>query len=165
MGRVQLIFSAIGAVLVGILLLRALLSFAQPGPRRRKSSNVDALDLNMSDEDVGAESSQPGQYENFAQLLERFVLPRHAANPGWDRLDGAYGVPGRPLAWFDWNGTRYGINGETHFAPLLLASEWMREHPDKDPLVVQATKGKAGRVTLRPEVGWTDLKAVRIETG
>jgi hypothetical protein len=41
----------------------------------------------------------------------------------------------------------------------------MRENPNADPLIVQKTKGGAGRVTLRPEIGWTDLKAAHIETG
>ncbi|MFH5924525.1 hypothetical protein [Roseomonas xinghualingensis] len=121
--------------------------------------------MGFGDEEYEGDESRPSQYADFASLLQGFILPLHKAHPGWERLDGAYGVPGRPLAWFDWNGTRYGLNGETQFAPLLQAHEWMSQHPGEDPLIIQKTKGGAGRLTLRPEIGWTDQKALRIETG
>ncbi|WP_424135263.1 hypothetical protein [Roseomonas chloroacetimidivorans] len=103
-------------------------------------------------------------YSDFASLLQHYVLPLARAHPGWERVDGAYDVPGRTMAWFTWNGTRYALNGETQFAPLLKAQEWMQTHPGEDPLLVRPGPGPTGRLALRSEIGWKDAKAVRIET-
>ncbi|WP_426958847.1 hypothetical protein [Muricoccus radiodurans] len=166
-GRLGAFFSEWGIVLVGILVIAGLLQFmAARGRRRRGGEQSDPLMPDMAgiDDTEEVAPARPGIYPNFAAVLEGFVLPLAAARPGWDRLDGAYDVPGRALARFDRNGTVYAINGETRFEPLLLAHAWMAEHPGEDALMVQPSKGEAGRLMLRPEVGWTDARSVRIET-
>ena len=161
LGPAGLIICAFFALIAVMLVARSRLS----GRRSRPSSGGSSFDLEMGDEGEATQGPATGEYEDFGQLLERFVLPLHASHPDWERLDGAYGVPGRLLAWFNWDGTRYGVRGDTRFEPLLMASNWLREHPGEDALVVRPSKGGAGRLQLRPEIGWKDAEAVTIETG
>jgi hypothetical protein len=165
MGRAELILGPIGIVVGVILVLVALMRFSVKGSRRRQSESDNSLDEGITDREYEADPSTPSEYADFGTLIGRFVLPLSKAHPDWERLDGAYGIPGRPVAWFLWNGTRYSLSGETHFAPLLRAHAWIKENPSVDPLVVQKTARGAGRLTLRPEIGLEDIKAIRIETG
>jgi hypothetical protein len=165
MGRIEQLLGPIGIVVAVILVLAALMRFSVTSSRRRQSDSDNSLDGGMTDREFEADPSTPSEYADFAALMDRFVLPLAKAHPGWERLDGAYGIPGRPVAWFLWNGTRYSLNGETHFASLLKAHTWIKENPSIDPLVVQKTTRGAGRLTLRPEIGLENLKAIRIETG
>jgi hypothetical protein len=161
----EVMFGPTGLIVMALLIVACLLIFtrARSGPRRTRGDNV--IDMDLPDQEHEADQSQPSDYPDFTSLLERFVLPLHKAHPGWERLDGAYGVPGRPVAWFYWDGTRYGLNGETHFAPLLKAREWLTNHPSEDALIIQKTTRGAGRLTFRPEIGLQDPMSVRIETG
>ncbi|WP_043834595.1 hypothetical protein [Muricoccus aerilatus] len=165
MGRFEAILGPAGIVLVCVLLLGGLIRLVVGGPRRRRKAETASLDREFEEEDSEGKATLPTDYLDFATLLDRMVLPLAQAHPGWERLDGAYGVPGRPIAWFDWNGTRYALGGETHMRAMLQTWDWMQQHPGVDPLVVQHTRSGAGRLTLRPEIGWKDAKAVRIETG
>lgn len=153
-----------GLAILGIMVLGGIIALVVSGPRRRGRGGAASLDLEFDGGEAEAEGTRPKEYPDFGTLLERMVLPLAAAHPGWERLDGAQDVPGQPIAWFDWSGVRYSLGGETHVRALLRARDWMREHPAAEPLVVQHTKGGAGRLALNPEIGWTDGKAVRIET-
>lgn len=166
MNRVMIFLSPVGLIIVGILVLGALagLSLARKAKRRRTDA-PGALDLDMDEAEDTGQVPRLAEYPDFPTLLDHFVLPLSQAHPRWQRLDGAYDVPGQPIAWFTWNGTRYSLSGETHIRALIHARDWIREHPGEDPLVVKPTKRGAGRLTLRPEIGWENEKAIRIETG
>ena len=75
------------------------------------------------------------------------------------------GGPGRPIASFERDGVIYGVNGETSFAALDALEQWMLAHPGEDPFITLPGRKGAGRLGARPETGWTDQKALRIETG
>jgi len=154
-----------GLAVFGVLLIGALFRFVNSGSKRRNRNGTAGLDLDFSEEEVEGKASRPAEYSDFPALLERFVMPLAQAHPHWERLDGAQGVPGQIIAWFYWNNVRYGLGGETHIQALLQAREWMMKHPEADPLVVRHTRSGAGRLTLRPEIGWKNEKAIRIETG
>ena len=167
MGRINLLFGPMGLVMIAMVFALAVFTYVvarSRGQVRSRRSPGGGLDLEF-DGDAG----DPGDpvttaFRDIRDLLDRFILPRHAAHPDWERIDGAYGVPGRLVASFERNGMRYGVRGDTHFAPLILMSEWLSEHPDEDPLIVQPSSGGAGRLQLRPEIGWKDNKAVHIES-
>ncbi|MBP0446782.1 hypothetical protein J8J14_18560 [Roseomonas sp. SSH11] len=164
MGRLQSIFSPMGLVILAFLLLVAVLTLA----RRRMVSRSGSMDmLGMDGEGEAAGRDGPihmAVHPDFRSLLDHVVLPRREAHPDWERLDGAWGVPGKPIARFDRNGMAYAVNGETSFAALEALDDWMRAHPGEDPFVVIPGKGPKGRLGARPEIGWTDQKALRIET-
>jgi hypothetical protein len=167
MGRIEFMFGPMGLLLVVISFLVAGFMYLvgkSRGQGRSRRPSSGGLDLEF-DTDAGDEQNPTAtNFKNFGDFLNRFVLPRHAEHPEWERLDGAYEVPGRMVASFERNGTRYGVWGDTQFAPLILASEWLHEHPDEDPLLIQSSSGGAGRLQLRPEIGWKDKKAVHIES-
>ncbi|WP_043835221.1 hypothetical protein [Muricoccus aerilatus] len=167
MGKLQVFMSPMGLVIFGILLLGVVVGMALRGPkaRRRGGGATAAFDPDFEEEEHGSKASRPGEYPDFASLLEHFIQPLAQAHPGWERLDGARGVPGQPVAWFQWNGIRYSLGGETSLAAMLRARDWMRENPGAEPLVIKPTKRGAGRLALNPEIGWAHDKEVRIETG
>lgn len=165
MDRAGVLMGPMGFVVVAIMIVSGLILYAVRGSKRRRVTRDAAFDPEFDDAEPESKSVRPGEYPDFTSLLNRFVLPLAQANPRWERLDGAQDVPGQPIAWFYWNGTRYSVGGETHVRALRQTMEWMLEHPGVDPLLVLHTERGAGRLTLRPEIGWKDAKAVRIETG
>jgi hypothetical protein len=135
--------------------------------RRRNRSDTSSGDILEGDEELGAApkaGNASAIYPSFEVVLQRIVLPLHQNNPDWERLDGTYGVPGRPVARFDWNGTVYALDSESKIPALLAASDWAAANPGEEPLVVLPTKKGAGRLTLRPEIGWPSTGDVRIHT-
>ena len=165
MDGIWIFLGPVGLTITAILLVGSLISMAVGGAKRGKTNAPAALDLDFGEAENTGKVSRPAEYPDFPALLDHFVLPLSEAHPRWERLDGAHDVPGQPIAWFTWNGVRYRLGGETHVRALLQAREWMKEHPGEDPLVVKPTKSGAGRLTLRPEIGWEDEKGIGIETG
>ena len=165
MNAITIFLGPAGLAVLGVLVLGGLVSLLASGGKRGKPNAAGALDLGFSEVENTGKVSRPTEYPDFPSLLERFVMPLSEAHPRWERLDGAYDVPGQPIAWFNWNGARYSLGGETHVRALLQARDWMKEHPGEDPLVVKPTARGAGRLTFRPEIGWADEKVIRIETG
>ena len=165
MNGVTVFLGPVGLSIIAVLVLGGLVSLLASGGKRGKPSTASALDIGFGETENTGKITRPAEYPDFPTLLDRFVLPLSEAHPRWERLDGAYDVPGQPIAWFTWNGARYSLGGETQVRALLQARDWMREHPGEDPLVVRRTTRGAGRLTLRPEIGWADEKAIRIETG
>jgi hypothetical protein len=167
MHRVENLLGVAGLIFLAMMLIRVIMVWLQKRAffRTKGSSASDGIfDSDTNDEFTDGDATSKSHYSDFASLLQHYILPLAQAHPGWERVDGAYGIPGRTMAWFNWNGTRYALNGETQFAPLLQAEEWMQAHPGEDPLVVRPGSGPRGRLALRSEIGWKDAKAVRIET-
>ncbi|MBP0491889.1 hypothetical protein [Roseomonas indoligenes] len=155
--------SIAGPIMVAFLMLGALLRYAQKRSLKRSS----ALDEFGGEDEEGAEAGESSLrriHPDFMALLEQVALPRMAANPGWDRLDGAYGVPGQPIAQFAHGDGVYAINGESRMEALVAIHSWMLEHPDEDPLMIAPMRKGVGRLTIRPEVGWPNPKDIRVES-
>lgn len=112
-----------------------------------------------------AEKGQDLEYPDITTLIRLAILPRHKANPSWERLDGAYDAPGRAIAWFTWNDVRYGVFSDTHFSALMAAHAWIEGHPGKDPLVRKASAHGVGHLTFRTEIKLADIAAVHIQSG
>ncbi|MBI0534871.1 hypothetical protein D9599_04705 [Roseomonas sp. KE2513] len=165
MNGIAILLGPVGLSILGVLVLGGLVSLLASGGKRGKQAAPGGLDLGFGETENMGKASRPTDYPDFPTLLDRFVLPLSQAHPNWERLDGAHDVPGQPVSWFTWNDVRYSVSGETHVRALLQARDWTKEHPGEDPLVVKPTKGGAGRLTLRPEIGWRDEKGIRIETG
>lgn len=164
MGRLDSLVGPMGLVILAVFVLAALLlgGARYMGARGRRgggSSDPDGLD------DVGdgdGPDAGPPEYEDFGTALRSYVLPIREAHPGWERLDGAVGIPGRAAFRFRRDGIRFEVNGETVFAPLLAAQAWMEARPGEDPLEVHST-GRVGRLRLRRDI-WRDPRDVRITT-
>lgn len=163
-GRLGALLGPLGLVIIGMLVLAAVLTLA----RRRmggSGGSIDPMGID-GDGDAGRDrDGRPNVLPDFRTFLDCVAFPRREAHPYWERLDGAMGVPGKPIAWFERNGVVYGVNGETTFAALDAIDDWMRANPGEDPFEVVTGKGAKGRLAARPEVGWTDRKALRVETG
>jgi hypothetical protein len=155
--------SVIGPIILLVLIVAGFLR-ARMARGRTESVHLDGIGIEGEADAGRGRTPPPNVLPSLRAMVERIVLPRFTNHPDWERLDGAYGVPGRPIAQFEHNGTLYSINGESQIAALIAMCDWMEAHPGEDPLVIQPTKRGAGRLTLRPEIGWADSKAVRIET-
>jgi len=161
-GRINLILSTMGVVLVGLLVFYAVIQMA----RRRlgvQGQETDPMGFEAGEPSGPARNLPPMVFDSFGSVLRQVVLPRAEANPGWERLDGAHGVRGDTIARFDRNGTLYALNGDSEMAALRAALDWIERHPDEDPLEILPTKKGAGRLALRPEIAGNP-GSVRIET-
>ena len=165
MNRIEAVFGLGGLAIFVFLLVGGLLRRSQKRFTRTTGVDFDAMGLDGTSGDTQeAGEDRPGIYPDFRALLEQVVLPRRQAQPGWGRLDGAEGIPGRKIALFDRGGTVYAVNGECRLDALMAAWNWMEDHPGQDPLVVQPTKSRRGRLMLRPELARDHPKGLLIET-
>jgi hypothetical protein len=166
MGRIEVILSWLGVLILAMFLIKAMVGISR---KRLQSAGlargVDPLGFEAEVEDGGDANLRPDVLPDFRAFLDRVALPRQRAHPDWERLDGAMGVTGKTIAMFDRNGVAYAVNGETTFAALRSLDAWMQANPGEDPFVTVPGRGAAGRLAARPEVGWTDRKGLRIETG
>ena len=149
-------------IMLGLAVLIGLTAMALRPRRSRRGGGDAALDGMSGVEEYEGEASGPAEQRDFAGVLRNYVVPQRAAHPDWDRLDGAVEVPGQPLVAFDWNGTRYAVVGDTRFAPLLAARDWMDAHPGEEPLEI-APGNRRGRLRLRSAI-WPAAADVHIET-
>ncbi|MCR0981718.1 hypothetical protein [Roseomonas populi] len=163
-GRLDFILSAGGPILIGLLLLGGLAQYVM---RRNGAQKGAALDEfgggNQGDAEAGA-SSLRRIHPNFLALLEAVVMPRIAAHPEWERLDGAYGVPGQQISQFAHGDAVYAINGESRMAALAAVYHWLIEHPGEDALMTGPMRKGVGRLVIRPEVGWPKADDIRLES-
>lgn len=160
MNRVEFLFSNLGLVVVGLLVLSAVFAWMRLRARR---GMLDPGETGLIEawSETGR-SVKSYVFPGFQAVLEQVVLPRATQHPDWERLDGAVDVPGRTVAKFDHEGATYSINGESRIAALVAALEWMRAHPGENPLVTQPHERGVTRLTLRPDIGAADSKSVRI---
>ncbi|WP_159347682.1 hypothetical protein [Roseomonas harenae] len=166
MGRIEVILSWLGVLILAMFLIKTVMGIS--GKRLQSGGlarGMDPLGFDAETEDGGDADLRPGILPGFRAFLDHVALPRQRAHPDWERLDGAMGVKGKTIAMFDRNGVAYAVNGETSFAALNALDTWMRANPGEDPFVTVPGRGAAGRLAARPEVGWTDRKELRIETG
>ncbi|MFC0385025.1 hypothetical protein ACFFIC_05595 [Roseomonas vinacea] len=150
-GRVDSILSLGGLAILAVLLLGAVLRLAV-GRTKSAPSLLDGLEAEAEGTPTGR-SARSEILPSFEAVLDRVVRPRHLAHPGWERLDGAQGVPGRTVALFEHQGSVYALNGASRFDALLAAGNWILDHPDESAVVVRSTEGGAGQLMLRPEIG------------
>lgn len=164
-GRAEQLLGPIGLLMFCFLLFFAVVRLSR-ARQERGSGTSDPLGLEPDDAaGGGAASPLRSILPDFAAVLDSVVRPRRQAYPDWERLDGAIGVPGRTIASFERNGAVYNLNGETSFAALDAVDRWMQENPGEDPFITLPARRGVGRLGARPEIGWTDQKALRIETG
>lgn len=116
------------------------------------ASPLDGVDAEAEQEFEGR-ASKSEILPDFAAVLECVVRPRRMTHPGRERLDGVQGVPGRTVALFQHDGTVYSLNGASLIDALIAGGYWSVAHPGESPLVVRPTKGGAGPLMLRPEIG------------
>jgi len=161
--RIDAMFAPMGLLLLALIILIAVLRLVRS--RSMKGGGIgDPLDPHDEDTSGSRGASRPTIHSDFRSVLDRLLLPRRAAHPDWERLDGAYDVKGRVIASFTHNGTVYSINGESTFDAIERVDAWMQEHPGEDPFIVPKGQGARGRLVLRPEIGVEDPKSLRIET-
>ena len=163
-GRVGFILGPLGLLMVGILLFLAIARWSRA---RSMGGSGNSDPLGLEPDDAGSGGGKPGLktiLPDFQTFLDRVARPRRLAQPDWERLDGAVGVPGRAIASFERNGMVYAVNGETSFAAFEAVADWMLSNPGQDAFVTLPGRKGAGRLGARPEIGWTDQKALKIET-
>ncbi|WP_338663811.1 hypothetical protein VQH23_01335 [Pararoseomonas sp. SCSIO 73927] len=130
----------------------------------RGSSTVDEFGMETPEETRRGAPPLQAINPDFATLLERVVAPRMDVHPEWERLDGAYGVPGHEIARFSYGDGIYALNGESRMDALAAIRKWLQENPGEDPLMRGKMRKGVGRLVIRPEVGWPKADAVRIES-
>ena len=84
-------------------------------------------------------------YDSFESFVESVVIPQRTANPTHIRLDGNTSGGNREVAGvFRHRRKVWKVHADTHYEPLLLAYDLIKQGQTNDPFVEEVTNTGSG---------------------
>ena len=79
-------------------------------------------------------------HEDFVTFIEAVILPMRRLNPNHARLDGNSSGGNREIkGMFRHHGKVWKVHADTHYEPLILAYNFIKDNKNEDPFLQNAT--------------------------